>query len=73
MNNIRDLVHQNDPIDHQIKRFLFCDFENKVRHSRGYFSLFSRRNLTFKHSLDVEIDVEEDERKRFKALDVQIV
>ena len=53
-----------------IKGFLFCDFVDKIWHSRGDFSLFFRRNLDFKHSLNVEIDLEEDEIKRFKDYDV---
>ena len=57
---------RNDPIDCQIKGFLFCNFEDECRHSRIDFSLFSPRNLTFKHSVDVEIDLEAKESKRFK-------
>ena len=43
---------QNNPFDHRIKCFSFYDFEDKFRHSRSNFSLFSPRNITFKHSLD---------------------
>ena len=31
---------------------------------------FLKKNLTFKHSLDAEINLEEEDRKRFKDLDV---
>ena len=56
----------NDPIDRWIKGFSFRNFEDDRRHSRTDFSLFSPQNLTFKHSLDSEIDLEGKERKRFK-------
>ena len=46
--------------------FSLCDLEDDRRHSRSDFSLFSPRNLTFKHSLDAEIDIEDKESKRFK-------
>ena len=55
-----------DPIDRWIKGFLFCNFEDEIRHSRGNFSLFFLRNLYFKHSLDAEMSLEEEEMKRFK-------
>ena len=45
----------------------FCDFEEEfLAFSRGDFSLFSQRNLTFKHSLDVKMDLEEEESNRLK-------
>ena len=53
---------QNDLIDRWIKGFSFHDFEDDHQHSRSNFFLFSPRNLTFKHSLDVEIDLEDEER-----------
>ena len=53
---------QNDLIDRRIKGFSFRDFEDDHRHSRSDFFLFSPRNLTFKHSLYVEIDLEDEER-----------
>ena len=57
---------RNDPIDRRIKGFLFRDFEDDCWHSRNNFSIFSPQNLTFKHSLDEEIDLEDEESKRFK-------
>ena len=57
---------RSDPIDHRIKGFLFPDFEDDHRHSRSDFSLFSSQTLTFKHSLKREIDLEDEEIKRFK-------
>ena len=61
---------RKDPIDYQIKGFSFHDFENKIWHSRGDFSLFFRWNFNFKHSLDVEINLDEEEIERFKDWDV---
>ena len=61
---------QNDPINFRIKGFSFHDFEDEFRHSRWDFSLFSERNLTFKHFLDTKINQEEEERKRFKEWDI---
>ena len=55
-----------DLIDGRIKGFSFRNFEDKIWHSRDDFSLFFQRNIDFKHSLDTEIDLEEDEIKRFK-------
>ena len=60
----------NDQIYHQIKGFSFCDFKDDRQHWRTYFSLFSPPNLTFKHSLDAKIDLEDKEGKRFKDWDV---
>ena len=57
---------QNDPIDLQIKGFLFRDFIDDRLYSRSDFSLFSPRNLTFKHSLDAKIDLEDEENNIFK-------
>ena len=57
---------RNDPIDHRIKGFSFHDFDDKIHHSRGDFSLFFQQNLDFKHSLEAKIDLEEEEIKRFK-------
>ena len=54
---------QNDPIDHQIKGFSLCDCEDEVQHSIDDFSRFSQQNLTFKRSLDVKIDLEEEETR----------
>ena len=55
-----------DPIDRWINEFLFHNFEDKIRHSRGNFSLFFQQNIDFKHSLDAKIDLEEEEIKRVK-------
>ena len=52
---------QNDPIDHRIKGSLFRDFEDKFWHSRNDFSRFSPQNLAFKHSLDTNITIEDEE------------
>ena len=60
---------RNDPIGRQIKGFSFCDFKDDRQHLRGKFSLFFRKNLTFNHSLDVEMSLEK-ENKRFKDWDV---
>ena len=38
--NVTQIHTRNDPIDCQIKGFLFRDLEDKIRHSRGDFSLF---------------------------------
>ena len=61
---------QIDPIAHQIKDFSFRKFEDDCRHSRSDFSLLSPQNLTFKHSLDAELDIEDEESKIFKKGDV---
>ena len=56
---------QNDPIDRRIIGFSFWNFEDNRQHSRSDFSLFSPRNLTFKHSLEAEIELEDEDNKRF--------
>ena len=53
-------------INHWIKGSSFHNFEDKIRHSSGDFSLFFRRNHDFKHFLDMEMSLEEEEIKRFK-------
>ena len=60
-------ITRNDPIDRQIKGFSFCNLEDDRQHPRSDFSLFSPRNLTFKHSLDAEIGLEDKESKRVKV------
>ena len=60
----------NDPIDHQIKGFSFRNFKDNRRNSRSNFSLFSPQNITFKHFLNMESDLEKEEIKRFKDWDV---
>ena len=57
---------QSGLIDHLIKGSSFRNFEDEFWHLGSNFSLFSPRNLTFKHSLDAKIDIEEEESKRFK-------
>ena len=57
---------QSDLIDRRMKGFSFHNFENKIQHSRGDFSLFFRQNLDFKDSVDMEMSLEEQEIKRFK-------
>ena len=64
---------RNDPIDRQIKGSSFHDFEDEFWHSRTNSSLFSPQNLTFKHSLEAKIDLEEEKSKRFKDWDVYTV
>ena len=56
---------QIDPISLRIRGFSFCEFKDNFWHSRIDFSLFFERNLTFKHSLDVEVDLEAKGIKRF--------
>ena len=60
---MHNLTQSRAQIDHWIKDFSFGDFEDKVWHSRGEFSLFFQRNLDFKHSLDVELSLKEEEMK----------
>ena len=57
---------QIDPISCQIKGYSFWKFEDNQWHSRIDFSLFSQQNLTLKHFVDAEIDLEAIESKRFK-------
>ena len=57
---------KNDPIDLRIKGSSLLNFEDKFRHSRGDFSLFSQQNLTLKHSSNAKNDLEEEKSKRFK-------
>ena len=61
---------RNAPNDRRIKGSSFHDFKDEFWYSRSDFSLFSQRNLTFKHSLDMEINLEEEESKKFKDGDV---
>ena len=56
---------QNDRIDHRIKGFSLSDFEDDRPHLRSNFSLFFSPNLTFKHFLDVIIDLEAKKSKIF--------
>ena len=55
-----------DQISRRIKGFSFQEFEDDLWHSRIDFSMFSHRNLTFKHSINAEIDIEAKGIKRFK-------
>ena len=55
-----------DPISFRIKGFSFRKFEDDRWHLRINFSLFSQRNLTFKHSVGAEIDLEAIGSKRLK-------
>ena len=41
-----------------------------IQSSRGEISLFFRQNLDFKHSLEAELSLEEEEIKRYMDLDV---
>ena len=43
----------------------------KIYSSSGKSVLFSQQNLDFKHSLETEMSLEEEENKRFKDWDVQ--
>ena len=56
---------RNDPINRRIQGFSFRDFENKVRHSRYDSFQFFQPTLDFKHSLDAETSLEDEEFKRF--------
>ena len=67
MHNLTWSRAQIDPIVHWIIGFSFRDYEDKIWHSRGNFSLFFWRNLEFKYSLDVKMSLEEEEIKRFKG------
>ena len=64
-NQTRD-SNQNDLINLRIPGFSFHDFENDIQCSRGKFSLFDRRNLTFNHSVYKEMSLEVIGSKRFK-------
>ena len=61
---------QIDLIVQRTKGYSFGDFEDNRRHLRSNFSLFSQQNLTFKYSLDKEIDLEAQGSKKFKYWDV---
>ena len=56
---------RNDPIIRRIQGFSFRDFENEVWRSRCDFFQFSQRIIDFKHSLDGEMSIEDEEFKRF--------
>ena len=56
----------NDPINRQIQGFSFRDFEKDRRCSRDEFSLINQRNLTFNHSMDAKMSLEEIRSERFK-------
>ena len=60
---------RHDPIDHRIIGFSFHDFKDDRWHSRGEFSLFFRQNLTFNHSLNAKMSLEEEESERFDDWD----
>ena len=51
---------QNDPINCQIQGLSFRDFKNKVLRSRCDFFLFSQPIIDFKHSLDTEMSLEDE-------------
>ena len=57
---------RNDPINHRIQGFSFCDFEDDHRCSRDKFSLFDRRNLASNHFFEKEMSLEVIGSKRFK-------
>ena len=59
-----------DPISIWIKGYSYREFEENCWHLRIGFSLFSQRNLTFKHSVYAEIDLEAIGNKRFKGCGV---
>ena len=63
--NLTQSRARNDPINHQIQDFSFRDFQNKFRHSRGDFFLFSPPILDFKHSFDAETSLDEVKNKIF--------
>ena len=63
--NLTWIRAQNNPINRRIQGFSSRTFENKVRHSRCDFSQFPRSILDFKHSLDAEMRLEDEEFKRF--------
>ena len=65
--NLTQSRARNDPINCQIQGFSLLDFENEVRRSRCDFFQFSQPLLDFKHSLDVEMSLEEEEFKRFSV------
>ena len=56
----------NDPINHSIQGYSFCDFEDDHQCLRGEFSLFDRRNLASNHSVDAEMNLEAIGSKIFK-------
>ena len=45
----------------------------KIWNSRGEFFVLASQNLDYKHSLDVEMNVEEEENKIFKDYAIQKV
>ena len=57
---------QNDPINRWIQGFSFRNFENDHRCSRDEFSIIDRRDLSFNHSVDTKMCIEEIRSKRFK-------
>ena len=54
---------QIDPISRRIKGYSYREFEDDHWHSIIDFSIFSQRNLTFIHSMDVKMDLEVIGRK----------
>ena len=69
MHNLTWSHSRIDPIDHWVKSFSFRNFEDIIWHSRGDFSLVFQQNLDFKHFLDAEMSLEEEEIKRIKDWD----
>ena len=63
--NLTQSRARNDPINYRIQDFSFRDFKNKVWRSRCDFFRFPRLIFDFKHSLDVEMSLEDVEIKRF--------
>ena len=47
------------------KAFHFVFSKMKIQNSRGEISLFFRQNLDFKHFMDAEMSLKEEEIKRF--------
>ena len=63
--NLTQSRARNDPINYRIQGFSFPDFENEVLHSICNCFQFPWSISDFKHSLDAETILEDEEIKRF--------
>ena len=68
MSNLTQSRAQIGPTDHRIKGIILCDFKDKIQHSRDDLSLFFWRNHDFRHPLDAEMSLDEEETQDIQGL-----
>ena len=64
--NLTQHCARNDPINRRIKTFHFAFWKTTIQRSSYEFFHLIWWNIDFKHSLDAELSLKEDQNKRFK-------